>query len=156
MSYLRFFVRASRRYTVLASLARLRFELYARQAKRARLADDDAMKEEEEEDDEEEEKEEEEEEMLEQEQAGVLNRALAVAAHFGVPVGLVPYGILMRGALQATGKITSHSNGPGLIVYSNKRHHTHVIATRISSTCLLFHFFLAASLTLPAAPPVRS
>ena len=75
-SYLRFISSRARcaklRVAVLASLARLRFELYARQAKRARLADDDAV-----ENAEEEEEEEEEEEMLEQEQAGVLNGALA-------------------------------------------------------------------------------
>ena len=66
VSYLRFSVRASRRYAVLASLARLRDELYARQAKRARhqQADDDALEEEDEE------------EELE-EQAGVLRGVLA-------------------------------------------------------------------------------
>ncbi len=73
-SYLRFISSRARcaklRLAVLASLARLRFELYARQAKRARLADDDAVENAEEE-------EEEEEEMLEEEQAGVLNGALA-------------------------------------------------------------------------------
>ena len=56
------------RYAVVASLARLRDELYARQAKRARLDYDDAAKEDEEE--------EEEEEVLE-EQAGVLRGTLA-------------------------------------------------------------------------------
>ena len=71
VSYLRLFRRASRRYAVLASLARLRSELYARQAKHARLADDDAVEEEEEEEVEEEEEEEQE------EQAGVLRGELA-------------------------------------------------------------------------------
>ena len=44
-AYLRFVHRANRRYAVLASLARLRDELYARQAKRARhqQAEDDAV-----------------------------------------------------------------------------------------------------------------
>ena len=67
-AYLRFISsRANRRYAVIASLARLRSELYARQAKRARhQADDDAVEEEEEE----------EEEVLE-DQAGVLSGALA-------------------------------------------------------------------------------
>ena len=50
------------RCAVLASLARLRFELYARQAKRARHQDDDAAAEEEEE---------------EEEQVGVLRGVLA-------------------------------------------------------------------------------
>ena len=45
VSYLRFISsRAYRRYLVLASLARLRDELYARQAKRARLAADGAAR----------------------------------------------------------------------------------------------------------------
>ena len=57
----------NQRYAVLASLARLRLELYARQAKRARLAYDEAAEEEEED---------EEEEVLE-EQAGVLMGTLA-------------------------------------------------------------------------------
>ena len=67
-AYLRFISsRANRRYAVLASLARLRDELYARQATRARhQADDDAVEEDEKED----------EEVLE-EQAGILNGALA-------------------------------------------------------------------------------
>ena len=55
------------RYAVLASLARLRDELYARQAKRGRLAHDEAAEEEEEE----------EEELVLEEQAGVLRGALA-------------------------------------------------------------------------------
>ena len=73
-AYLRIFCRANRRYAVLASLARLRDELYARQAKRARhqAEDDDAVEEEEEE----EEEEELEEEELEEE-AGVLRGELA-------------------------------------------------------------------------------
>ena len=54
------------RYAVLASLARLRDELYARQAKRARLAYDDAAEQEEEED-----------AVVPEEQAGVLRGALA-------------------------------------------------------------------------------
>ena len=54
--------RASRRYGVLSSLARLRDELYARQAKRARLAYDDAAEQEDEDEDEEEEEDGEEEE----------------------------------------------------------------------------------------------
>ena len=66
VSYLRFFNRASRRYAVLASLARLRDELYARQAKRARHQTDDDAEEEQEE-------EQEEEEVVLEEQAGVLN-----------------------------------------------------------------------------------
>ena len=67
VSYLRFISsRANRRYAVLASLARLREELYARQAKRARhqTEEDDAV----------------EEEALEvvlEEQAGVLRGTLA-------------------------------------------------------------------------------
>ena len=58
-------VRASR-YAVLASLARLRNKLYARQAKRARITYDEAVEDEVEEEEEE-----------EQEQAGVLNGALS-------------------------------------------------------------------------------
>ena len=54
----------NQRYAVLASLARLRLELYARQAKRARLAYAEAAEEDEEE------------EVL-KDQAGVLRGALA-------------------------------------------------------------------------------
>jgi hypothetical protein len=67
VSYLRLFRRASRRYAVLASLARLRLELYARQAKRARIAYEDPVEEEDEN----------EEEENEEEVAGALRGALA-------------------------------------------------------------------------------
>ena len=70
VSYLRFLFRVSSRYAVLASLARLRSELYARQAKRARIAYADAVQEEDEEEDEEE-------EVVPEEQVGVLRGALA-------------------------------------------------------------------------------
>ena len=60
----------NQRYAVLASLARRRFQLYARQAKRARRNDDD-------DDGEEEEEQQEEQQEQQQEQAGVLDGVLA-------------------------------------------------------------------------------
>ena len=92
-AYLRFISSpANRRYAVLASLKRLRDELYARQAKRAWHKAE----------------EEEEEELLEEEQAGVLNGALAFdiihSDDLWRHILEFVWAVLVRGACRVTGK----------------------------------------------------